>query len=472
MECRRLLSGTAGLLNAYGRLPLSFEPNQGQTDAQVRFLARGPGYTVFLAPGEAVLGLMPPDTAGDASTQGAGTVLRIGLVGSNPTPSLLGLDLEPGKSNDLIGNDPAQWHTAIPNYGRVEVQGVYPGVDLIYHGQQQQLEFDFVVAPGADPGVIRLAFQGTTGLTLDDQGDLVLPTAGGDVIERAPVLYQQVDGVSRAVAGHYVLDGAGRVGFAVGAYDRSRPLVIDPVLSYSTFLGGSGEDHGDGIAVDSAGDAYVTGYTYSPDFPTVHALQPTFGGDVDAFVAKLTADGSALVYLTYLGGSGEDYGNSIAVDSAGDAYVTGYTYSPDFPTVHALQPTFGGDVDAFVAKLRSDGSALDFSTYLGGSGEDYGNGIAVDSAGDAYVTGSTTSTDFPTVHALQPNFGGGFTDGFVAKLRLDGSALVFSTYLGGSDYDVGRSIAVDSAATPTLQAVPGRTTSRPPTRCSRTTADS
>jgi hypothetical protein len=442
MESRRLLSGTAGVLQAYGQIPLSFEANQGQTDAQVRFLAHGPGYTVFLTPGEAVLGLSPPVTGGDASP---GAVLRIGLVGSHPAPSLLGLDSQAVRSNYLIGSDPAGWHSNIPNYGRVEARGVYPGVDLIYHGQQQQLEYDFVVAPGADPGVIRLAIQGADSLTLDAQGNLVLSTAVGDLVQRAPVLYQQVDGVTRAVAGGYVVDGASRVGFSVGAYDRSRPLVIDPVLSYSTFLGGgSGQAHGDGIAVNSAGDAYVTGDTYSPDFPTVNALQPTFGGDIDAFVAKLTADGSGLVYLTYLGGSGREYGNSIALDSAGDAYVTGYTYSPDFPTVKALQTTLGGDVDAFVAKLRPDGSALVFSTYLGGSDEEFGNGIAVDSVGDAYVTGSTTSTDFPTVRALRPNFGGGVTDGFVAKLRPDGSALVFSTYLGGSDYDVGRSIAVDA----------------------------
>jgi hypothetical protein len=394
----------------------------------------------------------------------ARTVVRMQLLGGNPAPQVVGLEELPGKANYFIGNAPQQWRTHVPTYAKVKYAAVYPGVDLVYYGQSRQLEYDFVVAPGADPAVIALGFEGVDHVDVDAQGDLVLSTASGSLRFQKPVIYQEADGRRQAIAGSYVRKGLHQVGFHVAAYDPACPLVIDPVLSYATYLGGSGGDQGQGIAVDATGAVYVTGQTTSADFPTVHPLQPTLNGFGDAFVAKLTADGAALVYATYLGGSGDENfdGAGIAVDAAGHAYVTGQTTSADFPTVHPLQPTSaGGAVDAFVAKLTADGAALVYATYLGGSGDDRGAGIAVDAAGAAYVTGSTCSADFPTVHPLQPTFGSGVGcigvgnpggDAFVAKLTADGAALVYATYLGGSSDenggsgdDMGAGIAVDAA---------------------------
>ncbi len=250
----------AGISAAYGKLPLSFEANQGQTDSQVNFLRAGPGYAVFLTQSEAVLSLQTSATA-------PGAVLRMQMVGGNLAARASGLDPQPGMSNYLTGNDPSQWHTNVSDFARVKLQGVYPGVDLIYHGNQGQLEYDFTVAPGADPGTIRLAFQGADSTTLNAQGDLVLHTAAGDVVEHAPVLYQEIGGMRQSVSGRYLIGADGQVGFAVGSYDTSEPLVIDPTLSYSTFLGGSGRDEPVGIAVDGDGNVYVTGVTESTNFP-------------------------------------------------------------------------------------------------------------------------------------------------------------------------------------------------------------
>jgi hypothetical protein len=316
---------------------LSFEANQGQTDARVGFLARGSGYALFLTPTGSVLRLQVPAGPGAGATPGSSeAVLGMRLVGANPATQLVGMDLLSGTSNYLIGNDPSQWHTNIADYARVEARGVYPGVNLVYYGNQRRLEYDFTVAPGADPGAIRLAFPGAESATLDDQGNLVLQTAGGAVVEQAPVLYQEAGGVRQAVSGHYVLEENGQAGFAVGSYDQSKPLVIDPILSYSTFLGGSGLDVGRGIAVDAAGNAYVTGTSASPNFPTANPLQATPGGAYNIFVAKLNPAGSALVYSTYLGGSSGDNGYGIAVDASGNAYVTGTTSATNFPTANPV----------------------------------------------------------------------------------------------------------------------------------------
>ncbi|MCH8267392.1 MAG: SBBP repeat-containing protein, partial [Acidobacteria bacterium] len=388
-----------------------------------------------------------------------GAVLRLKLAGSNPAPQVTGIEELPGKSNYFIGNDPEKWRTNVPHYAKVRYQDVYPGVDLIYYGNQRQLEYDFVVAPGADPEAIQLELQGADHLEIDATGDLLLHFASGQIRLRKPLIYQEKNGQGRAgirqeIAGGYVLRGRNQVGFQVADYDRNQPLVIDPVLVYSSYLGGNFEDFGKGIAVDSNGNAYITGQTGSTDFPTATPFQPAFGGGGfpgDVFVTKLNAAGDAIVYSTYLGGSGLDLGEGIAVDSSGNAYVTGNTFSTNFPTASPT-PTGSansGGSDAFVTKLNATGDALVYSTYLGGSNDDFGFGIAVDSNGNAYVTGNTNSNDFIPLaifrNDFQTSFAGGASDAFVTKFNPGGSTIDYSTYLGGSGDDAGESIALDAS---------------------------
>jgi len=449
----------------YGKLPYTFEANGGQVDAAVKFLARGPGYSLFLTPGEAVLSLhtkepnpasrprpgarpepLPAPTSAAAPQPTAAAtppaVLRLSLVGANPEPVVRGEAALPGKVNYLRGKDPAAWRTGLSTYAKVRYENVYPGVDLVYYGTQGQLEYDLVLAPGADPTVIRLAFAGADRVRLDDTGNLVLSLGEQQVVQHTPRVYQERNGERTPVPTRYVLADNQQVGLAIGDYDGSRALVIDPVLVYSSYLGGNNADYGMDIAVDGAGNAYLTGTTWSTDFPTHQALQPDFGGGrLDSFVVKLSADGTTLVYASYLGGSGRDKGIGIAVDGAGNAYLTGETGSIDFPTRHAVQPDAAW-IDAFVVKLSADGATLVYATYLGGNSIDRGAGIAVDGAGNAYVTG-VTYDDFPTRHALQPEPGGG-ADAFVTKLSAEGT-VVYSTYLGGTKWDAGEDIAVDGA---------------------------
>jgi VCBS repeat-containing protein len=437
---------------AYGQILLSFEANRGQVPGPVDYLARGPGYVLYLSAGSAELGLQAPGADASATAD----VLAMHLVGAAAAPAL-GLDPLAGHSNYLIGDDPAAWHTDVPTYGRVEYDNVYPGIDLVYYGNQRQLEYDFVLGPGADPRAIDLAFEGAPGMALDDRGDLVLHTAGGDVVEQAPVVYQEGGAGPEAVAGHYVLEGGGRVGFAVGAYDPGRALVIDPVLNYSTYLGGISQDTGNSIAVDAAGDAYVTGYTFSPNFPgtPVAGLAPAVTRS-DIFVTKLNASGTGVIYSSLIGGTRVLAGNAVnkaaavALDSQGDAYITGFTNTSDFPTLNAWQAAYGGGTfDAYVAELNAAGTGLVYSSYLGGSGQDQARAIAVDAAGHAYVTGLTSSTDFMTLNALQSSYAGGPAnlpfDAFVTEVNAGGGSLVYSTYLGGGGDDQGLAIAVDAS---------------------------
>jgi hypothetical protein len=394
------------------------------------------------------------------------------LVGADQAAKVTGLEELPGKANYFIGNDPKKWQTNVPTYAKVKYENVYPGIDLVYYGNQGKLEYDFVVAPGADPKAITLGFAavGSAPLQIDAQGDLLVQTGDGAVQFHKPVVYQkQPSALSgqpsvglddrqwnrRVLDGRYVLSTNNRVQFQIPDYDKNEPLVIDPVLSYSTYLGGSGADTASGIAVDSSGNAYVTGNTLSSDFPTASPLQSANGGGGDAFVTKLNAAGNALVYSTYLGGSGADAANGIAVDSSGNAYVTGSTSSTNFPTNGPLQAANGGFSDAFVTKLNAAGNALVYSTYLGGSGVDTAYGIAVDSSGNAYVAGVTNSANFPTANPLQPASGGDY-DAFVTKLNATGNALVYSTYLGGSGREQANGIAVDSSGN---AYVTGRTSS-------------
>jgi hypothetical protein len=429
------------VMDSYGKLPLSFEANRGQTARQVKFLSRGPGYTLFLTPDAAVLSLhREKDNA----------VLRMKLLGANAPASVTGADALPGKSNYFIGSDPNQWRTNVPTYGAVKYAAVYPGIDLVYHGNQRLLEYDFLLAPGADPRAIGIRFQGARKLTVNREGALVIGLGGSEVIEHAPVVYQEIGGQRQTVAGRYVLRGRGRVGFSVAEYDRRQPLVIDPTLVYSTYLGGSGSpyDNGHGIAVDASGNAYVTGWTWSSNFPTTpgafQTTDPNGGVWLSPFVSKLNAAGSALVYSTYVGGWGG--GTSIAVDASGDAYITGsITGDIDFPTTPGAFQTAGAGV--FVTKLNATGSALLYSTILGTCPNNYGSGIAIDASGNAYVAGvinSPGSYTFPaTPGAFQTTSDG--SDAFVTKLNAAGSALVYSTYLGGSRSDWGSGIAVDAA---------------------------
>lgn len=436
-------------VSAFGQLPLAFEPNVGQASAGADFLSRGPGYTLALSGGNATLALH--NTAGT-------DMIGMELLGAARSPGT-GIGRLPGVSNHLEGNDPSRWHTDIPTYRGVVYQGIYPGVDVVYYGNQRQLEYDFTIQPGSDSGVVRLWFRGVTGLSVNAQGDLVLRTASGDVIEQAPVVYQQINGVRQGVVSRYVLQEGNTAGFALGAYDHARPLTIDPVLSYSTYLGGSAFDAASGIAVDAAGSAYVVGTTASTDFPTAAPFQGTshgasVPGDTEVFVAKLNPTGTALMYSTYLGGTGPDAGQAIAVDGSGSASIAGRTGSSDFPTTAgAFQGVNGGGEDAFVARLNAAGSALLYSSYLGGAGTDQANGVAVDNSGGVYVAGTTASSTFPVTDSFRPGFGGGLEDAFVARFDTTASgnpSLVYSTYLGGEGDDRCNAIAVDAAGNATV----------------------
>jgi hypothetical protein len=462
---RDLAAQRAQVDERYGKLPLTFEANVGQTDPRVDFVSRGDGYALFLTAGEAVMALRPrlaPDMKDDrTSAPSAGAVLRIQLAGANAASKAIGRDQLPGKANYLIGNDPGRWRINIPTYERVAFPDVYPGVDLVYYGNHCELEYDFVLRPGARPQSIALNIRGSESMEVDTHGDLVLRTAGGIIRQRRPVIYQEIDRRRHEIAGRYVLRGAHEIGFDVGAYDSSRPLVIDPVLVYSTYLGGHGGDAGR-IAVDGAGNAYLAGTTQSDDFPTTTgALDTSFNGGGDrlgrlyeVFVTKLDASGSTLLYSTYLGGShGADFSSGIAIDVAGRVYLAGETFSDDFPTTPgAFDQTFNGGVtNAFVSKLNETGSALIYSTYLGAGNAAYD--IAVDAAGSAYVTGAT-GPGLPTTPGAFDTSSNGGPDAFVTKLDATGSALIYSTYLGGSRCDddatssggdVGSGIAIDSA---------------------------
>jgi hypothetical protein len=465
----------------YTQPSLSFEANQGQTDPEVKFLVRGRGYHLFLTSTEAVWifkkevrktrkveqieDLFKQDSD---LYEGTSAVLRMQLIGANPQPHINGLDELPGKRNYFIGNDPDRWRTEIPTYGKVTYQDVYPGINLVYYSHQGHLEYDWVITPTADPTAIQFTFDGAEKLEIDPNGDLVLYTPVGEIRQQKPIIYQEIDGTKQVIPGRYVILNqedltenpslqkdrrSVKIGFQLGTYVASKTLIIDPVLIYSTYLGGSTNIYGEfgrAIAVDTLGNVYVTGTTDSINFPTQKPFQSTFNGFIDAFVAKLDSTGSTLLYATYLGGSGRDFSYGIALDTLNNIYLTGQTSSPDFPLVNPLQPKRGGFDDAFVVKLNSSGSTLLYATYLGGSESDLGHSIAVDASGNAYITGGTRSTNFPVRNPLQPNKGADLCalppceDVFVVKLNSTGSALVYSTYLGGSGRESGYDIAVDT----------------------------
>ena len=486
----------ARMIESVAKTPMSFEANMGQTDSRVKFLSRGLGYTLFLTPSEAVLALQSPvqkasaqpgkmqdplgvGTLGQPARTVASTkriaanegVLRMRLVGANSAPKISGLEESSAKSNYYIGNDRSKWHTNVANFGKVQYAGIYPGVDVVYYGQQKELEYDFVVAPGADPGVIAIAFDGdvhskNVPLRISEQGELIAHLAGGDVHFHKPVVYQTANHAQKQpVDGRYTLKADGKVGFELGSYDHSRQLVIDPVISFSSYLGGSNQDMSLAVAADRYQDVAIAGSTRSPDFPLFDSLETYHGGTCgglpcwDIFVSKFSPTGAHLQYSTYIGGSSDDVGTDMVLDNAGDLFVVGYTLSTDFPvTTKAFQKTFAGGTvtgDGFFFELASKGIGLEYASYLGGTGEDEAYSVAVDWAPSAvpniYVVGSTTSTNFPTTSgAFQRTCGakqgGGCSNGFATKVNTKGTALLYSTYLGGSDGlgDAAYNVAVDS----------------------------
>jgi uncharacterized protein (TIGR03437 family) len=452
-------------LTAAQTLPLRFEPNLGQSDPTVSFVARGAGYQLLLKPAEAVLALEGPKTGSSARRTRAGgkhvshtradrpsvnsaaepvAVVRLQLAGANASSLLRAESALGGYSNYFLGNDPSQWLKHIPHYGRVRAVGVYPGIDLTYYGSQGRLEYDFIVAPGSDPAAIELTFDGIERLHIDDAGELVLTTSSGELRQQRPIVYQPTAEERRLVAADYSLRGERRVGFRLGEYDPGLPLVIDPILTFSSYLGGSLFDEMHGVALGAQGNLFVSGTTGSANFPAPNPRRPR-SGPSDTVVLKLDPQAATVLYSTFLGGSSDEaLFHWLVADASGNAYVAGSTESTDFPTLKPIQGSSGGGFeDVYVTKLDANGDLV-YSTYLGGNGDDFAEGITLDAAGAFYVAGGTNSTNFPTRNPRQAAFGGGDYDAYLTKINAAGSALVYSTYLGGPGVEIGSDVAVDS----------------------------
>ena len=416
------------IAESYGQIPPYFVENRGQFDAHSRYVARGSALTGYFGSSEVVMA-------------GRSGRFRLTFPEADPALAIEGVNPAGARFNFMTG-PPAEWKINLPSWNAVAYRGIFPGIDLLYTASRDAFKSEFIVAPGSDPAAIRLRYDGAS-VHLDRGGALVMPSNAGEFRENAPVFYQEIDGRRVSVEGSFRMERDGTVGFQVGAYDHKRPLVIDPVLTYSTYLGGSSMDAVTSVAVDGMGNAYIAGWTTSADLPTVNPVHAQQSGSVDAFVAKLGPGGNSLVYCTYLGGRGDDRAFAVAIDSSGSAYVTGWTGSSAFPTVAPAQSTLAGGKDAFVAKLNPAGNALVYSTYLGGAANESGNGIAVDSSGNAYVTGYTYSMNFPTLSAFQTS-NRGPQNAFLTKLGPAGS-LIYSTYLGGNGNDSAAAIAVDAS---------------------------
>ncbi len=446
-------------------LGLLFEPNVGQTGEAVRYLAHAPGANLYFTPSEVTLtfGAQPDeDMQGGERARGPGlaapqaptsqttSVVRVRFLGADPARTIEHGAVAPGKVNYFIGNDPSAWHTDVPLYGDIFYKGLYAGIDLAYSGDRQgQLKGTYAIAPGANPLIISWRYDGAGTPTVDESGNLTIALSSGQdsqLVEAAPVAWQEIDGQKVSVPASYSIRADGSIGFKVGSYDSARPLVIDPTLTYSTYLGGTGSDGAYALAVDPSRNMYIVGVTGSDDYPVHDPIQPNHTKSADVIITKMNASGDALVYSTYLGGNDVDWARGIKVDSDGNAVVTGQTTSTDFPTVNPKQPSNGGWIDAFVLKVNPEGSALVFSTYLGGSTMDQGSGVDVDQAGNIYVCGSTISANFPTFNAIQGTMSGA-GDAFITKYTSDGQSYVYSTFLGGSvqfDGEDAYGIAADS----------------------------
>ena len=437
----------------YGKLPLSFEENRGQADARVKFRSHGSDYSILLTPSEVLLNLR---TAGKARHQSA---IRMSFPGAKSSPVIAGGERQTATSSYFIGDDPAKWVTGAPNFARVCYAELYPGVDLSFYGNQGQLEYDFVVAPGASPRAIRLQFDGVDGMHLDRDGNLILTTSNGEIQQQKPIVYQEGAGGRQIVAGRYVIQPRNRVAFEIARYDHRKQLVIDPSVIFATYLGSKGEEvfgisaaastaTYPAVAVDPQGNVYVTGYMGGniDNFPGPPKILPAGVGGTDIFVVKMNPTGTALLYSVVFGtGSDEDIPGGIAVDSGGNAYITGHTNSAQFPvTANAPQPSLpSGAINAFATKVNAAGTALVYSTYLGGSGIFYGNAIAVDHSGNAYVTGTATQslasgyTLFPLVNPILSTP----SAGFLTEVNTGGTAFTYSTFLAAG---IGYGVAVDS----------------------------
>ena len=446
----------AKLVSQFEALPLRFEPNRGQTDARVKFLSRMGAHALFLTSGGAVLRLNSP--GGEPTS---GSVLRFTWVGANRHARIRGVDELPGKSNYLIGRVPAGWRTNVSSYGRVRYEDIYPGIDLLYYGDGGRLEYDLVLAPGARPDVIRLKLDGAERVSLDRDGDLIVSVRDAQLRLLKPLVYQNVAGARKRVDARYAIAPNGEVRFSVGAYDRSQPLVVDPQLTYSSYLGGSASDSGWRVAVDAAGLAYLTGWSRSADFPLASPLQGAKAAPMAAVVIKINPElpgASSLIYSTYLGGTGNTVGRDIAVNGSGRIFVGGDTSAPDFPVTAGAYQTAckvsGAQCssDVFATMLDPTGTSVLYSTYLGGAGSEYGFGLTIDGSDHIFLTGPTGSADFPTTAgAFQRSFSGGggeFGDAFVAELNPAGGGtndLLYSTYLGGGGSETSWTIAVDGS---------------------------
>lgn len=413
---------------------LAFEANVGQADASVKFLARGGGQQLLLTSSSIILRTLKGSAA-------------IEFAGANDSTQVAGTDPLPGHRNYLLGHDPKNWHTGVSTFQRVSYSDLYPGIDLTFYGNQSEFEYDFIVRPGADPQAIRLQVDRATRARISRDGDLLLKRGQVEVIQRKPNVYQDIDGQRRMVAGHYAISRRREIGFQIESFDRTRPLVIDPTLVYSTYLGGGGDDSGSSIAIDNSGNVYVTGSTASVNFPTKNPAFANNKGLADIFVTKIDPAGANIIYSTYIGGSGLDRADGIAVDTNGNAFVVGRvdSTSTDFPTTAgSFGPNYrGGDFDGFVCKLNSQGSALIYSGFLGGEENDSVEGVAVDAAGVAYVTGGTKSNAFPTTGNAYQGQRAGDTDAILTKINAAGSGFLYSTYIGGSGTDRGSGVVID-----------------------------
>ncbi len=429
----------SNIVQAANSLPLSFVSNVGQADQAVQFQVRSLGGTLFFTRGEVVLSL--PESAEEQR------VLRMRFEGANPELAIRASELLPGVVNYFLGNDPAKWQTNIPTYGGVVYESLYPGIDLAYDGSEGLLKGTYTVAAGADPSVIRWRYMGAERADLDTAtGDLRIGLLNGNVLsERAPTAWQEINGVRMPVAARFTVADDGGVGIALGRYDAEYALTIDPVLVYSTYLGGTFDDDALDLGVDSSGNIYLVGKTASTDYPVVNPVQGSNAGDYDVYVTKLNPTGTALVYSTYIGGTAHDKPTDLVIDAANNAYVSGLT-AGGFPTAgtpNSFQSISGGQIDGFAFKLNSIGNSLIYSTFLGGSSDDTANDLAVDEEGNAYITGQACSSNFPLhnpIYGTNQN-----CDAYVLKLNPSGSALVYSTYLGGSGLESGSAIGVDSA---------------------------